>query len=132
MPLRNRKSYYILILILLGRAYTYAQQFVKVGVRASDIDINPKTGKVFVVAGKNIFTDYDSNAKRWKTFSTRPNNAKSVSVTKDGVVYITSTAGEVFIEVKGKWIKVPGVKTDEVIAAKDGRIYAIDTNKKLR
>ncbi|MEO0508052.1 MAG: tectonin domain-containing protein [Bacteroidota bacterium] len=132
MPLRNSKLYYILIVLLLGSSYTQAQQFVKVGGQASDIAISPKDGRVFVVAGKNIFTDYDNSAKRWKTFSTRPNNAKSVSVTKDGVVYITSTAGEVFIEVKGKWIKVPGVKTDEVIAAKDGRIYAIDTNKKLR
>ncbi|MEM8763143.1 MAG: tectonin domain-containing protein [Bacteroidota bacterium] len=131
MPLRNNKLFYLILLLTLG-SFTHAQEFKKVGGQATDIAINPKTGKVFVVAGKNIFTDYDSSAKRWKTFSTRPNNAKSVAVTKDGVVYITSTAGEVFIEVKGKWIKVPGMKTDEVIASKDGRIYAIDTNKDLR
>ncbi|MET1258265.1 hypothetical protein ABV409_02940 [Flagellimonas sp. DF-77] len=110
-----------------------AQVFEKVGGQATDIAMNPKTGKVFVVSGRNIFTDYDSRTKRWKLFSSRPNNAESISITKQGVVYITSTSDEVFIEVNGKWIKVPGIKTKEVICERYGlHIYAIDEYKKLR
>jgi len=109
-----------------------AQQFVKVGGSATDIAINPKNGKVFVVSNKNVFTDYNTSSKRWRTYSSRPNNASSIAITKDGVVYMVSTAKDVFIEVKGKWIKVPGIKTNEVITTRFGKIFAIDTSKKLR
>jgi hypothetical protein len=130
MKMKNRVS--LILAFVFGLATLQAQQFVKMGGQATDIAINPKDGKVFVVSNKNIFTNYNTISKRWSTFSTRTNKANSVSVTRDGAVYMVSTAGEVFIEVNRRWIKVPGIKTAELIASKDGRIYAIDFSKKLR
>lgn len=126
------KKQFFLFAILCSISAMQAQQFVKVGGSATDIAINPKNGKVFVVSNKNVFTDYNTSSKRWRTYSSRPNNASSIAITKDGVVYMVSTAKDVFIEVKGKWIKVPGIKTNEVITTRFGKIFAIDTSKKLR
>ena len=109
-----------------------AQGFVNAGGQATDIAISPKDGSVYVVNASRNIKKYNKNTKKFHAFSAQSKNARSVSVTKDGVVYMVSTSGEVYVDVKGKWIKVPGIKTDELIASKDGRIYAIDTNKKLR
>ncbi|MET1258266.1 tectonin domain-containing protein [Flagellimonas sp. DF-77] len=109
-----------------------AQGFVNAGGQATDIAISPKDGSVYVVNASRNIKKYNKNTKKFHAYSAQSKNAKSVSVTKDGVVYMVSTSGEVHVDVKGKWIKVPGIKTNELIASKDGRIYAIDTNKKLR
>ena len=132
MPLRNSKLYYILILFLLGSAYIHAQGFVKVSGQATDIAMSPKDGSVYVVnASKNI-KKYDTRSKKFLPYATQSKNATSVSVTKDGVVYMVSTGKEVSLASNGRWIKIPGIKTSEVICLKDGTIMALDTGKKLR
>ncbi|MEL7270940.1 MAG: hypothetical protein AAGL34_15305 [Bacteroidota bacterium] len=124
--------YYILIVLLLGSSYTQAQQFVKVGGQATDIAMSPKDGSVYVVnASKNI-KKYDTRSKKFLPYATQSKNATSVSVTKDGVVYMVSTGKEVSLASNGRWIKIHGIKTSEVICLKDGTIMALDVNKKLR
>ncbi|MEM9868187.1 MAG: hypothetical protein AAF765_10890, partial [Bacteroidota bacterium] len=38
----------------------------------------------------------------------------------------------VYLASNGRWIKIPGIKTNEVICLRDGTIMALDTGKKLR
>ena len=111
---------------------TQAQQFVKVGGQATDIAISPKDGSVYAVnASKNI-KKYNTRSKKFLPYATQSKNATSVSVTKDGVVHMTSTAKDVYLASNGRWIKIPGIKTNEVICLRDGTIMALDTGKKLR
>ena len=111
---------------------TQAQQFVMVGGQATDIAISPKDGSVYAVnASKNI-KKYNTRSKKFLPYATQSKNVTSVSVTKDGVLYMTSTAIDVYLASNGRWIKIPGIKTNEVICLKDGTIMALDLNKKLR
>ena len=111
---------------------TQAQQFVKVGGQATDIAISPKDGSVYAVnASKNI-KKYNTRSKKFLPYATQSKNATSVSVTKDGVVHMTSTAKDVYLASNGRWIKIPGIKTNEVNCLWDGTIMALDTGKKLR
>jgi len=121
-----RKLFTFLFAITLIATQLSAQNFVKVNGKAKDIAISPKDGMVYIVDQKGSIKQYNSKTKRFEPFGGRQGNFKSVSVTRDGVVYGVSNTGEVFIEVKGRWIKVAGIQTNEVVCEQAGNnIYAI-------
>ncbi|MFD2588897.1 tectonin domain-containing protein [Croceitalea marina] len=126
---------YIIIVVLLTITVNQnvnAQTFVKVGGQATDIAMSAKDGSVYVVNAQKNIKKYNTRTKKFLPFGAQLKNAKSVSVTKDGVVYMVNTSGEVSLDVNGRWIKVPGIKTDEVICGKNGTIAAIDDRNKMR
>ncbi|WP_299364987.1 tectonin domain-containing protein [Winogradskyella sp.] len=120
------------IVLFLTSLMLGAQGFVKVGGQATDIAMSPKDGSVYVVnASKNI-KKYDSRSKKFLVFGKQSKNATSVAVHTNGSVYMTSTSNEVYIDVNGRWNKIPGLKTKEVDIDKQGNIRALDLSGKLK
>jgi hypothetical protein len=109
-----------------------AQTFVKKQGAATDITINPKDGSVYVVGtSKNVFK-YDTRSKKFKPFGKQSKNIKSITVHSNGSLYMVSTSNEVYIDVNGRWNKIPGIKTTEVDIDKNGNVRALDLSGKLK
>ncbi|GAB5564710.1 MAG: hypothetical protein Wins2KO_17730 [Winogradskyella sp.] len=118
-------------LFIIASCFINGQTFVKVGGVATDIAISPKDESVYIVSNKNVFHNYNKSTKKWKLFGKRTNNVKSISIHPNGSVYMVSQSNEVHINVKGKWIKIPGIKTNEVDIDKDGNIRALNLSGRL-
>ncbi|NRB59886.1 MAG: hypothetical protein HRU50_08140 [Winogradskyella sp.] len=127
------KTKLILTATLLLVAITInAQTFVKVGGKATDITMSPKDGAVYVVNASGNIKKYNSRTKKFTPHGKQSKNAKSVTVHSNGSVYITSTLDEVYIDVNGRWNKIPGIKTKEIDIDKNGNIRALDASGKLK
>ncbi|MEM6514712.1 MAG: hypothetical protein AAF688_00900 [Bacteroidota bacterium] len=118
-----------LTLGIIGSANS--QAFVKVGGKALDIAMSPKDGSVYVVNASRNVKKYSSSTKKFQVFGTQAKNAKSIAVHPNGSVYMVSSGNEAFIDVKGKWIKIPGLKIDEIDIDKSGNVRATDLAGKL-
>ncbi len=127
------KTNLILTVALFFIAITInAQSFVKVGGKATDITMSPKDGTVYVVNASGNIKKYNSRTKKFTPHGKQSKNAKSVTVDPNGSVYITSSLDEVYIDVNGRWNKIPGIKTKEVDIDKNGNIRALDITGKLK
>ena len=127
------KKQFFLFALLCSIGAMQAQLFEKVGGSATDIGINPRNGKVFVVSNKNVFTNYNPSSKRWSLFGERLNKAKSVSITRNGLPYMATTNGEVWFYKNGGWNPIiGGIKTYELNSGIDGSIIAMDPLKRPR
>ncbi|MGB3607763.1 hypothetical protein [Psychroserpens sp.] len=121
-----------ILLIIANNQNSNAQAFVKVGGQATDVAISPKDGSVYVVnASKNV-KKYYPQTKKFMPFSKQSETAASISVNQEGIVHMVSTSNEPHIEVNGKWIKIPGVKTKEIDIDKNGNVRLLDLNGKLK
>lgn len=113
-------------------AHTSAQTFVKTQGAAIDVAISPKDGSVYVVGtSKNVFK-YSTKTKIFRAFGKQSRNVKSIATHPNGSLYMVSTSKEVYIDVKGRWNKIPGIKTDEVDIDKNGNVRAMDLSGRLK
>lgn len=126
------KNVITITLFLIVSLSVSSQSFIKVTGKATDIAISPKDGSVYVVGtSKNVFK-YNTSSKSFKTFGKLSKNVKSITVHSNGTVYMTSTSNEVYIDVNGRWNKIPGLKTSEVDIDKNGNVRALDASGKLK
>lgn len=122
---------FIIVILLLISFNATAQSFVKKQGFANDITISPKDGSVYIIGtSKNVFK-YNTGSKSFKPFGKQSKNAKSITVHPNGSLYMVSTSNEVYIDVNGRWNKIPGIKANEVDIDKKGNVRALNTSGRV-
>ncbi len=119
------------IVLLCFSQLINSQSFVKVSGQATDIVISPKDGSVYVVNASGNVKKYNARTKKYIPYGKQSKNVKSISIHSNGSLYMVSTSNEVYIDINGRWNKIPGIKTNEVDIDKKGNVRALNLSGKL-